>query len=184
MKSQDFSETHSNTPSPPPLGSVARHSRVLPLNSHSYGRRRNTYPTHVQCYSFNSSSSFFLPSVINNFGGCTAPRIVTSSQKFRLIVFVWKVLISTIHNWYLAVAQNLEYSLPISTTMWGQVVSMGEHLSTAQAVPVRSDWKFSSQVATPFDCASSFAGPHLFDWTNSATRRTRFDKLLCKHFFT
>jgi hypothetical protein len=46
---------------------------------------------------FNGRSSVVLPSV-NNFGGCAAPRMATSSQQFRLIAFEWKVFISTIHD--------------------------------------------------------------------------------------
>jgi hypothetical protein len=89
--------------------------------------------------SSNGGSSFVLPSIINNFGGCAAPRMATSTQQFRLTVFEWKLFISTIHDLNLAIAQNLEYSQPISTTMRGQVAPMGPHLSTGQAVSVGAD---------------------------------------------
>jgi hypothetical protein len=148
------------TPSPSP-GSVARPSRNLPLT-----RVRNaageTTPSHCMfgVISFNGGSSFVPPSIIN-VGGCAAPRMATSTQRFRLTVFEWKLFISTIHDLNLATTQNLEYSQPISTTMRGQVVPMGPHLSTGQAVSVGADWTSSSHWDTPFDCANSFVGPHL-----------------------
>ena len=180
---------HSNPPSPTPTspGSVARPSRNLPLTRVRMAAGETPPPCMFGVISFNGDSSFVLPSVMNNFVGCAPPRMTTSSQQLRFIAFEWKVFISTIHNLNLATAQNSEYRQPISTTVRGQVVPMGPHLSTGQTVPTGGDWTSSSHGATPFECASSFVGPHLsteqlvpmggtpFNWTSSSLRRTRFD---------